>query len=113
MSDENQVVVPPAFIALFVPPGRVKPTASREAIAERHEFCDDLANMLTEHARSKLWELGVTEDDVLQRVYRGLRNGEAGLSPAEAQWVMGRLAELLDWPQPLLQADADEADLAP
>ena len=97
MSDESQVVVPPSFIALFVEPGRIKPNASREEIAVRYEFCEDLATMLTDHAATKLWELGVTEGDVLERIHRGLVAGDSGVTPAEAGWVTTRLAELLGW----------------
>jgi hypothetical protein len=97
MTDESQIVVPPSFIALYVEPGRIKPNAAREAIAERYEFCEDLATLLVDHARNKLWELGVAEADVLERIRRGLLTGEAGLSGAEARWVITRLAELLGW----------------
>lgn len=98
MSDENQFIVPPSFIALFVPPGRIKPTESREFIAERYEWCEDLATMLMDTARQKLWELGITEADVLDRVHQGLREGGIDLDAAQAQWVIHRLAELLEWP---------------
>ena len=106
MSDENQIVVPPSFIALFVEPGRIKPNASREVIAERYEFCEDLASMLTEHATTKLWELGITEADVLQRIHQGLLAGQAGVSQPEADWVIRRLAELLNWDAPPLGPQA-------
>ena len=56
--------------------------------------------MLTEHARSRFWELGITERDVLERMHRGLAAGQAGVNAAEAGWVTGRLAELLEWPWP-------------
>jgi hypothetical protein len=104
MSDENQVVVPPSFIALFVPPGRLKPTQPREHIAQRHELCEDMACMLAETARTKLWELGIAEADVLERIHRGLLGGAAGLDTAEAGWVTHRLAEILEWPDPGLAA---------
>ena len=97
MSDDNQILVPPSFIALFVEPGRIKPSASKETIHERYDYCEDLANLLTEPASNKLWELGITEADVLERMLRGLMTGEAGVNAAEAQWVMHRLAELLGW----------------
>ncbi len=97
MSDENQFVVPPSFISLYVEPGRTKPGAQRRVISERYEFCEDLATMLVDHARSKLWELGATQAEVLERIHRGLLTGEAGVSAAEAQWVATRLAELLGW----------------
>lgn len=111
MSDESQTVVPPSFIALFLAPGRSRPGATREHITARHEFCEDLASMLTEHASGLRWELGITEADVLERMQRGLRDGAAGLTPAEAGWVIRRLAELLDWPA--LPAGEDHPDSPP
>lgn len=101
MSEENQIVVPRSFIELFVPPGRIKPTASREHIMERYELCEDLAQMLTEQARARLFELGIAESDVLERTFAGLRSGEV-VDEAEARWVVRRLAELLDWEPPVV-----------
>jgi hypothetical protein len=109
MSDESQIVIPPSFVALFVAPGRTRPSAARDEIAARYEFCEDLANMLTEHASNTLWELGVTEADVLERVYRGLLASESGVTPAQARWVIRRLAELLNWqPLPLDPGSSDQ-----
>jgi hypothetical protein len=99
MSDSSQIVVPPDFIALFVPPGRSKPTASHAHIAQRHEFCDDLAQLLMEPARTQQFSLGITETDVLERMHAGLLGDAAVVSTDEARWVVCRLAELLDWPQ--------------
>ena len=98
MSDENQIVVPPSFIALYVEPGRLKPSAPRLVIAARYEFCEDLAQMLTEQAMDKRWQLSITEDDVLNRMLGGLRSVDSVVNEPEAQWVVTRLAELLDWP---------------
>ncbi|HEY0818349.1 MAG TPA: ATPase with chaperone activity [Rhizobacter sp.] len=95
--DENQIEVPPSFVALFVPEGRIRPTAPWREIRERYEYCEDLANMLTETASTQLWQLGVAESDVLARIGQGLRGGQAGVDEAEAQWVLRRLAELLGW----------------
>ena len=95
--DESQIEVPPSFVALFVPPGRIKPTAPRHEIRERYEYCEDLANMLTETASTQLWQLGITESDVLERIGQGLHGGVAGVNEAESQWVLRRLAELLGW----------------
>jgi len=97
MSDENQILVPPSFVALYLAPGQARPNASRAGIAARHEFCEDLATMLTEPAANKLWELGITEADVLERMRRGLLVEGAPVSAAEAHWVIRRLAELLGW----------------
>jgi hypothetical protein len=110
MSDENQIVVPPSFIALFVPAGRVKPTEPREVIAQRHELCEDMACMLTETAQTQLWSLGITEALVLQRVHRGLLGGTGGLSTAEAGWITHRLAELLEWEDPQLEPAVDQPE---
>ncbi len=107
MSEESQIVVPPSFVALFVPPSRSKPGATRELIAARHEFCEDLATMLTDTAATQQWQLGVTEADVLQRVHRGLAVDAALVSAPEAQWVVCRLAELLGWPIPAFDAAAE------
>ena len=104
MSDESQIIVPPSFIALFMAPGRARPNAPRDEIAARHEFCEDLATMLTDHASAKLWELGVTQADVLERIHRGLLTDDAAVKPPEAQWVIQRLAELLDWDAPLFDS---------
>jgi len=98
MYEINQSDIPPSFVALFVPPGRIKPTEPREVVAARYELCEDMANMLTEHARNMQFSLGVTEADVLQRCHRGLTADGAVFSAPEAGWVIHRLAELLDWP---------------
>lgn len=97
MSEDSQIVVPESFVALFVEPGRVRPSVSRAEIASRYELCEDMAVMLTDHAKRILWQLGVHESDVLQRIHAGLRASESGVSPAEAWWVTRRLAELLAW----------------
>ena len=97
LSDESQVVVPQSFVDLFVPPGRVKPTAAREAIAARHEVCEDVAEALTEHAKTLLWRHGVTEQDAMERILAGLLSADSGLRSDEAMWVARRLAELLGW----------------
>ncbi len=97
MTDENQFEIPLSFIALFVPPGKLKPTESRTVIAERYEFCEDLASLMTEHARTTQFDLGITEADVLVQCHRGLLVEGSVVSSPEAGWVVRRLAELLDW----------------
>ena len=110
MPHTSQIVVPPSFIALFIAPGRSRPDASRETITARYEFCEDLATMLTEPAAEKLWQLGVTEADVLERIQRGLLGDDTAVTPPEAAWVMRRLAELLNWePLPPEPASPDTA----
>lgn len=109
MSDEYQIEIPPSFIALYLAPGKVKPSASRTEIAGRYEFCEDLATMLTEHAKTMLFDLGITEADVLERCHLGLCQPGGQVGPAEAEWVTRRLAELLDWSCPPLGVAAPVA----
>lgn len=109
MSEDSQIVIPEAFIDLFRPAGARagrRLTQPREVIAARHELCEDLAQMLTETAQERLHALGVTPEDVLERIGRGLRAPESPVWAAEAGWVMGRLAELLGWPIPVPEAPA-------
>jgi len=100
MSDENQIVVPPSFIALFVEPGRTKPNATRETITQRYEFCEALASMLVERAQTLQWQLSITEDDVLEKMRAGLVGEDAPVPPNEGEWIIRRLAELLEWDRP-------------
>ncbi|WP_281915426.1 ATPase with chaperone activity [Caldimonas thermodepolymerans] len=104
VSDDHQLYIPPSFVDLYVDPGRLKPREPRDVIAQRYEYCEDLAQMLTETARDKLWQLHVTEADVLQRIHQGLAGGDAGVDAAEARWVVRRLAELLGWDDPFPSA---------
>ncbi|WP_342129508.1 ATPase with chaperone activity [Hydrogenophaga sp. OTU3427] len=98
MSEDSQILIPPSFIALYVPEGRIKPTLPRDEIAQRYELCEDMAQMLTDTASTMLVTLGITENDVLQRCRQGLLTEPAVVSAAEAGWVVSRLAELMNWP---------------
>ena len=104
MDEHSQIVVPEAFLDLYRSPGRSRLTLPREQIAARHELCEDLAQAMTEHARTLLFSAGLAEDEVLRRCHAGLRADDAGLAAGEAAWVVHRLAELLDWPHPDLPA---------
>ncbi len=105
MTDEFQIHIPPSFMALYVPPGKTKPTLGQRDMAQRYELCEDLANLLTEKAANMQFTLGITEDLVLQQCERGLLADPSVFSTLEARWVVCRLAELLNWPMDqLLQA---------
>lgn len=95
MSDESQLYLPESFLALFQAPGRTRPGATRAHMAQRYEWCEDMAQMLVEPAREQVFRLGITEGDVVQRLGQGLAGEATGLSEAEAEWVCHRLAELL------------------
>lgn len=98
MTEEFQIHIPPSFMALYVPPGKIKPTLGLRDMAARYDLCEDLANLLTEQAANMQFTLGITEELVLQRCELGLLAEPAVVSPVEARWVVCRLAELLNWP---------------
>lgn len=103
MSDDNQTFIPRSFIDLFIPPGGYKPREPREVIATRYELCEDMAQMLTEHARTKLLEIGGAESEVLGKVRQGLLAAGSVVTEDEAGWIVCRLAELLGWPIPTVR----------
>jgi hypothetical protein len=98
MSQDNQIYIPESFMALFMAPGRYKPTASHAEICTRYELCEDMAHLLTDTAQTLQFSLGVTEQDVLERCLRGLQTEGAVVSLPESVWVVHRLAELINWP---------------
>ena len=98
MNDFNQLDIPPSFMALYVPPGKVKPRIGHAEMAQRYELCEDMAQLLTEQAASLQFQLGITEDLVLLQCEQGLLAEPSVVSPPEARWVVCRLAELLNWP---------------
>lgn len=100
MSAEQAPQVPASFLALYAtgPAGRLREGAAE--VAARHELCEDLAQLLTEHARTILHELDITEELVLERIARGLLQPDSVVRRDEARWVVRRLAELLNWLPP-------------
>ena len=107
MTQEFQIDIPASFMALYVPPGKIKPTLGQRELAARYELCEDLANLLTEKAANLQFTLGITEELVLAQCEAGLLTEPAVVTPGEARWVVCRLAELLQWPMDqLLQSSA-------
>ncbi len=100
MDDSHQIDIPPSFMALYVPPGQIKPTLPWRVLAARYELCEDLAQMLTEQTAAQQFQLGITEEAALATCLQGLQCTPEVVSPAEARWVVTRLAELLHWPPP-------------
>jgi hypothetical protein len=97
MEDANQIQVPPSFLELYTAPGGYKLTEPMAHVRERYELCEDLAQMLTEQASARQFELGVTGQAVLEKMQQGLEVEGSPVQPAEAVWVIRRLAELLNW----------------
>jgi len=106
--DDNQILVPDSFLALYAARGGLRLTEPMAHVRERYELCEDLAQALTEQARLTQFQLGITESDVLEKMLQALLQEGSPVSPPQAQWVVRRLAELLDWP-PLPSAEPDPA----
>ncbi len=106
MDSHSHIDIPASFQALYEAKrtARIKPV--RAAVCARYELCEDMANMLVDTAQTMQFQLGITEADVLQRVWQGLTQPESVVAPDEAQWVVHRLAELCGWPRLALQADS-------
>jgi len=100
MYEENQSFVPESFMALYMDKGQFKPSLPRAELTARYELCEDLAQLLVNTASTQQFELGITEDDALERCWRGLLVPPSLTTPEEAFWVVCRLAELLSWPLP-------------
>jgi len=97
MSVDNQIEPPQSFMAMYVTPGRSRPNAPQEIVLARYEQCEDMACLLTEHARTLAFKENFSESDVLARCHRGLHDAASDFNEKEAEWVICRLAELLGW----------------
>ena len=105
MNDDNQILVPPSCIAVHSDArGRLRERA--EVVRQRYELCEDLASHLVEHAQTLYHVQAPSEAEILRRIHAGLCTEGAGVSIVEATWVTTRLAELLQWPCPQLDAPA-------
>ncbi|TFZ04453.1 ATPase with chaperone activity [Ramlibacter rhizophilus] len=98
--DPNQIEVPPSFISLHTTASGHRLLQPMAFVRERYELCEDLAQLLTEKATAIQSASGEREAQVLQQLRATLSGSESPVQPAEAEWVIARLAELLDWPAP-------------
>jgi hypothetical protein len=104
MSDDYQIDIPPSFFAVFSD-ARQRLREPIAVVRERYEVCEDLANLLVQQAQHLHHVEVPSEDEILRRIHAGLCTAGSVVGRPEAQWVVRRLAELLDWPCPPL---ADE-----
>lgn len=102
MPVDNQIVVPPSFMALYILPGQNRPAVSQAVILARYDCCEDMACMLSSPAQNMAYKEWFSEREVLLRCYKGLLAEETGFSEKEAGWIIYRLAELTGWEPPEL-----------
>lgn len=101
MYDDNQIHVPPSFMAVYSD-ARGRLTESADAVRTRYELCEDLAGHLVEQAQTLYHVQAPSEAEILRRIHAGLCAAESGVPVPEATWITTRLAELLNWPCPEL-----------
>ena len=97
MYDHNQLEVPDSFVALHMVRGHLAPSATREVVSARYEFCETLANHLDPYAQTQHHDLGIDSAEVLRRCHAGLLDAASGVDAKEAEWVIRRVAELAGW----------------
>ncbi|MFT3718411.1 hypothetical protein [Pseudorhodoferax sp.] len=102
MEDPNQTLIPSAFMALYSAHGR--PTAPRAHVEARHDLCEDMAVQMTTLCAALEHRHDLSRQEVLRRCWTGLLQPGSGVEPPEANWVVARTAELLEWPQPAFLA---------
>lgn len=100
MDDSSQIIIPPSFTALYVPPGKTRLTETHAHIAQRYELCEDMATMLSGTAAEQQFKTGCDTTELLQSMASTLAAPGGLLQPNEAHWVVCRLAELLHWDMP-------------
>ncbi|TFY96322.1 ATPase with chaperone activity [Ramlibacter humi] len=100
MDDSNQIEVPPSFLALYSTPSGTRLIQPMAFVRERYELCEDLAQMLVDQASTAQFKSGAPEVEVLRAMREGLRAEGSAVEPPEANWVVLRLAELLQWEGP-------------
>jgi hypothetical protein len=105
MHDDNQIIVPPSFIAVFSD-GRGRLQVSPDQVRTRYELCEDLASHLVEQAQMLYHGGNSSEEGVLLGMHAGLAAEGSVVSPAEAGWIILRMAELLTWHAPPLPGTA-------
>ena len=82
MSDVYQIEIPPSFIALHAD-ARGRLTVPVQALRERYELCEDLAQHLTEHCRGIHVEIGVDKrtGEIRTAQVTGVRTTDAAGKP--------------------------------
>ena len=104
--DHNQTLVPESFLALHSRHGRA--LHPRAEIETRYENCENVALHTAAFLAARHHESDDT-NEALQRCHDGLSADPAAFDAAEAAWIVRRVAELQDWPQPAWLADTDRS----
>ncbi len=97
MSVHHHIEIPKSFGALYTNEGAQQRHVPRDFLAIRYELCEDMARMLVDIADHMASGLGIPEQEALARCHFGLRKGRSAVTESESDWIIRRLAELLEW----------------
>lgn len=90
----------PKFSARVTADGRFSAFVPDEEHQEAYDNAENLASQLVGYARRKEWENDWTREFNLQRIRDGIaakvQSREWDFRPAEIEWIMKRLVELLE-----------------
>ena len=98
--DDNQIEVPPSFMALYTARGGHRLTEPIAHVRVRYELCEDMAQMLAEAAAAAQFKSGGPPGPVLHDMRLALSGEASAVQPPEAAWIVARIAELLGWEPP-------------
>lgn len=96
MSNSQHMAVPKSFKVLYGDMDCQSRYTPRNFVANRYELCESTAKMLTGIAEHMLASLSISMEEVLARCHRSLKKGGSVVTECESDWVIRRLAELLD-----------------
>ena len=108
MHDDNQILIPPSFIALHSD-ARQRLLLPVDELRARYELCEDLAQHLVEQAQQLYHGGARSEEGVLLGMHAGLAAEGSVVTALEAGWIVQRLAELLEWRTPQFSTPEDPA----
>lgn len=97
MDEQYQIEIPQSFMAIYLRNGR--PIETRKTVEDRYDLCEDLASQTGDACHVLQFKDDLSEAEVLRRCHASLRDGGI-VTPLEADWVIVRVAELLQWQRP-------------
>ena len=101
MDDTSQIQPPESFANLFRSRAGILKTPIAEVVA-RYELCEDLACHLVEQAQMLYHAGNASEEGVLLGIHTAISGDGASVNAKEANWIIQRMAELLEWKAPAL-----------
>jgi hypothetical protein len=82
------------FEGRFYEPGTTPPE-----LLEAYEACEDMAQQMAPYCIKKLSQLGMSHDDTLIAVWKGLLHKD-WFSAQQTLWVIRRASQILEWGTP-------------